>query len=105
MINDQESIATHQGLTEVEAALRLETWGPNQIPVAKPPGIVVVFLRQFLNPLIYILLAAAAVSLLLGDFEDALFIGIVLLLDGIIGAAQEYSADRAAAALRKLEQP
>ena len=105
MTNDQESIATHQGLTEAEAALRLETWGPNQLPVAKPPGIVVVFLRQFLSPLIYILLAAAAVSLFLGDFEDALFIGIVLLINGIIGTAQEYSANRAAAALRRLEQP
>lgn len=105
MTNDREPSATHQGLTEAEAALRLEEWGPNQLPMAKPPGIVAVFLRQFLSPLIYILFAAAAVSLFLGDIQDALFIGIVLLIDGIIGAAQEYSSNRAAAALRKLEQP
>ncbi len=63
------------------------------------------FLRQFLSPLIYILLVAALVSLALSDIKDALFIGAVLLINGIIGTAQEYSASRAATALRKLEQP
>ena len=92
------------GLTAAEAQARLARFGPNALPEARPPSPAAIFLRQFLSPLIYILLAAAVVSLALGDLRDALFIGVVLLLNGIIGAAQEYSAGRAAAALRRLEQ-
>jgi Ca2+-transporting ATPase len=101
--SDQMSSTT--GLTEAEAARRLEQYGPNTLPVALPPGLAAVFLRQFLSPLIYILLAATAVSFVLGDVKDAIFIGLVLLINGVIGTTQEYSANRAAAALRRLEQP
>jgi len=69
------------------------------------PTLLVLFLKQFLSPLIYLLLAAALVSVFLGDFEDAAFIAVVLLANGIIGTAQEYSAGRAAAALRELQAP
>ncbi|WP_423199629.1 MULTISPECIES: cation-translocating P-type ATPase [unclassified Cupriavidus] len=79
--------------------------GPNTLPRVAPPSLVAVFLRQFLSPLIYILLAAAVVSLMLGDLRDAFFIGIVLLVNGVIGTVQEHTADQAAAALRRLEQP
>lgn len=96
--------ANEMGLSSAEAAARLQRFGANAIPHASAPSLGSVFLRQFFSPLIYILLAAAVVSLALSDVTDALFIGIVLLLNGIIGAAQEYSAGRAAAALRKLEQ-
>lgn len=92
------------GLSTAEARSRLAQYGPNALPQAEPTSAVVVFLRQFLNPLIYILLAAALVSLALGDLKDAFFIGIVLLVNGVIGATQEYSAGQAAAALRRLEQ-
>jgi len=64
-----------------------------------------VFLRQFRSPLIYILLLAALIAVALGDLSDGLFIGVVLLANGIIGAVQEYSANRASAALRQLEEP
>ena len=66
---------------------------------------MLVFLRQFLSPLIYILLAAALVSVAVSDVRDAFFIAIVLLVNGVIGAVQEYSAERAVAALRELEAP
>ena len=94
-----------EGLTTEQAAARLAEFGPNVLPEAQAPSLLAVFLRQFLSPLIYILLAAALVSLALSDVKDALFIGVVLLINGIIGTVQEYSAGRAAAALRKLEQP
>ncbi|MCR4264743.1 HAD-IC family P-type ATPase [Nitratireductor sp. ZSWI3] len=91
------------GLSEAEAAARLARFGPNTLPEPRPPSLLAVFLRQFLSPLIYILLAAALVSLALSDVSDALFIGAVLFVNGIVGAAQEYSAGRAAAALRQYE--
>ncbi|WP_159593741.1 cation-translocating P-type ATPase [Chelativorans xinjiangense] len=99
------SLEQFTGLSEAEAAARLARFGRNTLPEPQSPSLLVVFLRQFLSPLIYILLAAALISLALSDLSDALFIGAVLLVNGIIGAAQEYSAGRAAAALRQYEVP
>ena len=93
------------GLSQGEAAERLQRYGRNALPEPKAPSLVVVFLHQFLSPLIYILLVAAIVSAAISDVEDAIFIGIVLLVNGVIGTVQEYSAGRAAVALRRLEQP
>ncbi|CAN7178260.1 cation-translocating P-type ATPase [Neorhizobium sp. LjRoot104] len=93
------------GLSAAEAAERLARFGPNRLPEPRTPSLLLVFLAQFRSPLIYILLIAAAVSLLFSEAEDAVFIGIVLVLNGVIGGIQEYSAGRAAAALRSLEQP
>lgn len=93
-----------RGLTNAEVRLRLNNYGPNTLPEARPLSFAAVFLRQFLSPLIYILVAAAAVAMLVGDVKDAGFIGVVLLLNGIIGAVQEYSASQAVAALRQQDQ-
>ncbi len=93
------------GLTSREAEEGLRRAGLNVLPETRPPSLAVIFLRQFLSPLIYILLLAALVSLFLSDITDALFIGAVLLINGIVGTAQEYSAERAATALKALEQP
>ncbi|MDH6266533.1 Ca2+-transporting ATPase [Rhizobium sp. SG_E_25_P2] len=93
-----------QGLSEHEAAARRLQFGPNALPERKSPSFFRVFLGQFLSPLIYILLAAAALSVFLGDVEDAGFIGVVLLANGLIGAVQEFQAGKAAAALRQMEE-
>ena len=92
------------GLTEQEVALRRERHGINALP--EPPGksVFKIFLRQFLSPLIYILVAAAAVSAFLSDIEDTVFIGVVLLINGVVGTMQEYSAERAASGLRSFER-
>ncbi|NRP75690.1 putative cation-transporting ATPase F [Ensifer psoraleae] len=93
------------GLGQKEAEVRLTQFGPNMLPEPQASSLFATFLRQFRSPLIYILLAATLVSLALGDVRDALFIGIVLVANGIIGCIQEHSAGKAALALRKLEQP
>ena len=93
------------GLSEAEARARLARHGPNTLPEPRAPSLAGLFLRQFLSPLIYILLAAAVVSVGLGDTRDALFILAVLLINGVIGTIQEHSASRAAAALRELQHP
>lgn len=90
------------GLSRDEAAERLERFGRNTLPRAKPLRIHTLFLRQFLSPLIYVLLAAAAVSFFLERTTDALFILAVLLINAVIGTAQEYSAERNLESLRNL---
>ncbi len=90
------------GLSHVEAAARLQHYGRNALPVVEPPGIARVFLHQFTSPLIYVLVAAALVSLAIREWSDAGFICAVLLLNAIIGTTQEYSAQRAATALQQL---
>jgi Ca2+-transporting ATPase len=93
---------TTRGLGSEEASRRSQRLGPNLLPEAKPPGLLKVFLSQFLNPLIYILLAAAVVSVAIKEYSDAIFIFGVLLLNAVIGTFQEYSAQKAAAALQSL---
>jgi magnesium-transporting ATPase (P-type) len=94
--------SSFQGLTGQEAALRLADYGPNALPVQEGPGIGTIFLHQFKNPLIYILLAAALISILIGDAKDALFISAVVMLNAIIGLVQEWKAERSASRLREL---
>jgi len=94
--------SSSHGLSRVEAATRLARYGRNALPRARAPGLVRVFLHQFISPLIYILLAAAVVCVGIRNWSDAGFIGVVLLLNAIIGTAQEHSAQRAAVALQQL---
>lgn len=105
LLDQQPSASTVTGLSQAEVVERLAQFGQNLLPEPKTPSLLSIFLRQFKSPLIYILLLAAAVSLVLSEAEDAIFIGFVLFLNGVIGSVQEYSAGRAAAALRELEQP
>ncbi len=93
---------SYQGLAHHQAQARLARYGPNALPQAKVPGIGQTFLRQFVNPLIYVLLIAAVVSLLLQHYADAIFIFVVLLMNAVIGTSQEYSAERSASALQEL---
>lgn len=90
------------GLSQAEAAARLRRYGRNTLPESRPPGAVRLFLRQFASPLIYVLAFAALVSLFIHDPSDAAFIAAVLLVNAVIGTVQEYSAQRAATALRQL---
>jgi len=91
-----------RGLTRKEAALRLEKFGPNQLPQKAQQTLISIALRQFKSPFIYVLLAASLVSLALGQTVNAVFIFFVLLLNALIGTIQEHSAERSAAALRNM---
>ena len=93
---------SEHGLSSQEAQARLEALGRNALPQAKRPHMAAMFLAQFKSPLIYILVAAAFVSLLLREWIDAGFICAVLLLNALIGSYQEFSAESAAQALQNL---
>jgi len=94
--------SSSHGLSLQEAAARLKKYGRNALPESKPPCVFQVFLHQFSSPLIYVLLAAALVSIIIREFSDGAFIGAVLLINAIIGTVQEYSAQKSADALQKL---
>ncbi|MFC1659342.1 cation-translocating P-type ATPase [Pseudomonadota bacterium] len=92
------------GLTSKEVLKRQEKYGKNILPEQKPPSIFIIFFKQFLSPLIYILLFAATVSVIIGEYIDSYFIFGVLIFNALIGAVQEYSANKSALSLKKMVQ-
>jgi P-type Ca2+ transporter type 2C len=96
--------AGENGLSSEQARSRLEQVGLNKLPEQPPPTWWQILLRQFHSPLIYVLAIAAFVALLIGDFTDAIFIGIVLGLNAVIGSYQEWKAEQSSRALQKLLQ-
>ncbi|MGB3100158.1 MAG: HAD-IC family P-type ATPase, partial [Solirubrobacterales bacterium] len=92
----------HDGLSGPQASRRLLEDGPNELPRERGPGAAGIVLRQFTSPLIYILVAAGAVALAVGDEIDAAVIAAVLLLNALVGFVQEYRAERSLQALRRL---
>jgi P-type Ca2+ transporter type 2C len=93
------------GLTAEEALKRLSQYGPNELKAKKQSSIIRVFLQQFLNPLIYVLLAAAIISVIAQHFLDAVVISVVLILNAGIGTFQETQAEKAMKALMDLAAP
>ncbi len=93
------------GLTDREAADRLKKYGLNEITEEKKVSSLELFLSQFKSFLILILLAAAAVSSLIGEIENSIMILLIVILSGILGFFQEYKADRAIGSLKKMAAP
>ncbi|MFC4913881.1 cation-translocating P-type ATPase [Actinomadura gamaensis] len=93
-----------RGLSADEAAARLAREGPNELPAARGRGLVARFLLQFNSPLIYVLLVSAAVTALLGEHVDALVILGVVIVNAVVGFAQEARAERALTALAALSR-
>lgn len=98
----QELRTTAEGLTRSEAEQRLAHYGLNQLPERGPAPLWLIIVRQFVSPLIYILIAAAIVSVALHEYKDAGFIAAVLLINAGIGAYQEAQAEKSSHALRKM---
>lgn len=90
------------GLRADEAGRRLELIGANELPGAPPVSLSALLLSQFSNIIIWVLLAAAVVSGLLGEWIDTAAIVAIVLLNGLLGAVQEYKAERSLAALKQL---
>src|SRR5512147_634340 len=95
----------HQGLTTAEARARLERYGPNELQEKPRPGFLKLLLDQFNNFLVIILIVAAVVSLLLGEYVDAAAILAIVILNAILGVVQESKAEQALAALKKMAAP
>ncbi|TGD89639.1 cation-transporting P-type ATPase [Mycolicibacterium sp. CH28] len=94
----------HRGLPESEAAQRLDRFGPNALPADTGTGLAVRILRQFHHPLIYVLLASAAVTAGLREYVDSAVILSVVAINALVGFIQESKAEAALAGLRSLIQ-
>jgi P-type Ca2+ transporter type 2C len=90
------------GLDREAVQARLERYGANELGAGKKISAFRIFLRQFANLLIVILLAATAISYFLGERLDAYVIMAIVLACVVLGFVQEYRAEKAAAALQKL---
>lgn len=93
---------SEEGLATSAAARRLRDHGPNILPEPSRRSLVGIIVGQLKSPLIYLLLAATAVSAWLGELDDALFILLVLAINTTIGAVQEWRAETNTAALRSV---
>jgi len=93
------------GLNAREVRRRTRHYGPNTIPEHRQRSFTRIFIDQFTDFMILVLIGAAIVSGMLGQQIDALAICIIVVLNGVIGFVQEYRADRAMQALKKLATP
>ncbi len=98
----KELNVSQRGLTHDEVSRRRALHGPNAVPQPKSKSIGEIFFRQMLNPLIYVLIAAAVLSLATGDVKDALFITLIILFNSILGTYQEWRAENSARALQNM---
>ena len=93
---------SESGLSEQEAKQRLSKFGPNELKERKKVNPAKIFLRQFKSFLIAILLVAAILSLFLKEFLDASVILAILVMNAFLGFIQEYRAEKAMEALKKI---
>ena len=93
------------GLSTAVAAERLQKVGPNELREAKPPPWWWKVLRQFQELVIWILLAAAIISVAIGEWADAAAIVAIVLVNGLIGYLQEERARQALVALQRMSAP
>jgi len=91
-----------QGLANNEALSRLERYGPNELVEKKKRTLLRMFLDQFTDFMILVLIAAAIVSGIIGEPTDAVAIMVIVLLNAALGFSQEYRAEKAMAALKKM---
>jgi Ca2+-transporting ATPase len=91
-----------RGLSEAEIKHRLEKFGPNVVSPRRGTPAWIKFLQQFHQPLVYILLAAGAVTALLGEWVDTSVIFGVVMINAIVGFLQETKAENAIEALARM---
>lgn len=94
-----------RGLSSEEASARLSRYGPNLIEPIPRPSALRIFLKQFANILVGILLAALVISSLLGELVDSVVIGVIVFFVAVVGFVQEYRAEKTLETLKKMLTP
>jgi Ca2+-transporting ATPase len=98
----EHAVDPEHGLHADEVERRLERHGPNELPSVAQRGPLAILAAQFTDFMVLVLLAAAAVSGVIGDLIDTVAILVIVLLNAVIGFMQSWRADRAMAALKQL---
>lgn len=101
----QRLASRESGLSAEEAATRLEQAGPNELEFARRPNVLARFARQFQNVLLYVLIGAATITALLGQWVDTGVILGVVLINAVIGFLQEGRAEQALEAISSFLSP
>lgn len=94
-----------KGISEAEAKKRLGVYGRNEMKAVRKKTALESFLEQLNDSLIYVLLAAAGISVFLHEFNDAVIIGVVVCVNALVGMVQEGKAKKALDALKKMTSP
>ena len=113
MLNDQTIVKwdknaetdPHSGLTAEQVKKRQKIYGPNRLREGRKKSVLQLFWEQLNDPLIYILMAAIAVSLFLGEAGESMIIAAVIVLNAVVGVIQEGKALKAIEALQQLSSP
>jgi len=91
-----------EGLTKEEVKTRLNRYGKNELPKKKQDGVIKIFLRQILDPIVIILIVTIIFSFAIGELLDAFAVTFIVLLDLLLGTIQEYSAIKKAMSLENI---
>lgn len=94
-----------KGLSENEAAKRLEQYGNNEIVSKDRKTAFHIFIEQLINPLVLVLIIASVTAYFLGEKSDALIIVSIVIINSILGFSQEYRAEKTVRELKKLISP
>ncbi|MEK9159560.1 MAG: cation-translocating P-type ATPase [Patescibacteria group bacterium] len=97
--------SSEKGLSSAEAAKRLKQFGYNEIKGGENVKWYKILLSQFVNIMVLVLIGALVVSIIAKEELDAIAIGIIIVLNAVIGFLQEYKAEKAIEALRKMTAP
>lgn len=97
--------SSRSGLSEAEARHRLQEHGPNTLEEKKKRTHLIAFLDQFKDFMVFVLIAAALISGIVGEATDTIAIVVIVVLNAIVGFVQEFRAEKALTALKKMAAP
>lgn len=101
----EQLVSSSVGLSSEDALRRLKEYGPNELKEKKKRPALMMFLDQFRDFMILVLIAAAVISGIIGELSDTIAIVVIVVINAAIGFIQEYRAEKAMAALRKMSTP
>jgi P-type Ca2+ transporter type 2C len=104
-VKEQVNTDFSKGLSEEDVTERLKRFGYNELQEAEKPNMFLLFLEQFKDFMVLVLLAATLVSGLLGEYIDAIAIIAIVIINGFLGFFQERKAEKSLAALKELAAP
>ncbi len=104
-VEQKLSTSLQKGLSRDEAHRRLEKYGPNELEQKGRKTVLSMFLDQFKDFMVIVLLVAAVISGFLGEITDSIIIMLIIILNAILGVVQENKAEQSLEALKKMASP